>query len=185
VAVGTGVIFCGWWHHDLWRQEVMLEGKLASVQAEFEPIFWVHTDPAKILRFAEESVCGRLEFESELKEAQESISSPAISKQVGVMLRAEYAGKIQSRIDGKTLVYSRHEDIHSGNKSVITREEALSLVGIESFRVQDCTDDMSGPVAEIFTIDATREQVAGPEFIDVEPFIARRVTTSFDVREIQ
>lgn len=158
----------------------MLEGKLASVQAEFEPIFWVHTDPAKILRFAEESVCGRLEFEFELKEAQESISSPAILKQIGVMLRADYVGKIQSLIDGKTLVYSKHE-----SNAVITREEALSLVGKESFRVQDCTDDMSGPVAEIFTIDATREQVSGPEFIDVEPFIARRVTTSFDVREIQ
>ena len=157
----------------------MLDGKLASVQAEFEPIFWVHIDPEKILRFAEESVCGRLEFEHELNEVQESISSSTILKQVGVMLQAEYVDKIQSLIDGKTLVYSKSE-----SDAVITREEALSLVGKESFRVQDCTDDISGPVAEIFTIDETIEQIFGPEFIDVQPFVAKRVT-SFSVREIQ
>ena len=153
---------------------IALENKLASVQAGFEQCFWVHSDPEIILSFAEQSVCGRLEFEYEVKQI------PLLAQFVIPKLEEEYRKKAKGMTQGKNLVYSKYDKDHTR----ITRDEALSLVGKEAFRVQNCTNDVCGQVADVFTIAETIEQTTGPSEVNIEPFVAKRVTVSFDLREI-
>ena len=161
----------------------MLDDHLASVQASFEPVFWVHEDAETILRFAEKSICGRLEYEYEVRNLGESLSSQAAQaamQKVAAILKKEYEDSIEANIASKTLVYS----LYSDKQNEITREQALTFVGKESFRVQDRTNNAYGQVADVFTIKETREQVTGPEFISIAPFVGRRITASFELRKI-
>lgn len=161
----------------------MLNDNLASVQASFEPVFWVHTDPEIILKFAEKSICGRLDYEYELKNLGESLSSQAAQaamQKVADILKKEYEDSIESKIANKTIVYSLYND----KQDKITRDQALALVGKESFRVQDCTNNVRGQVADVFTIEETRKQVTGPEYVNIAPFVGRRITASFELRKI-
>lgn len=152
----------------------MIEGKLASVQAGFEQCFWVHFDPEVILTFAEQSVCGRLDFEYEIRKI------PDIARNIVPKLEEEYKEKAKGMVQGKTLIYSKHDKNHTQ----ITRDEAISLVGKESFRVQDRTNNYRGQVADVFTIAETIEQTTGPAEEIIEPFVAKRVTASFKLKEI-
>lgn len=171
---------------------LFIKGFLASVQAEFEPIFWVHTDPETILKFAEKSICGRLTKEYNV-ENLDDITNPDLRAKFANILEEEYEERIDDKISKTNIIYkilpekdefpdvprTQFDRIH------LTRDEALSHIGKRTVSVQDYTNNCSGRIADIFTMQETKEQVCGPEFIDVAPFVARRVTASFALKEIK
>jgi len=159
----------------------ILEKSLASVQAEFEPIFWCHTDAETILKFAEESACGRLNFEYEIENIREFISNQAALAAVVAIMRIDFENNVEQAIS-ESLEY-RIPD-HRQINVKITRDEALSYVGNTQIQIQNMTNG-AGTIVDVFTMRQTLDQISGPEYLDVKPFVARRVTTSFDVREIQ
>lgn len=117
-----------------------LEGKTAVVQVGFGMTLWVHDDPQVMLSFAERKV-----------------------KDTHVML--------DSFIRYTTEVPIENCDIYLG-RYVLSREQALSLIGkhdlvVQQFRPLDNGQECSGEIANIFTIESTKNQLSGSPITDL------------------
>lgn len=77
------------------NQELLKDNdNIAAVQASFESKFWVHSDPETIVKFAEKSVCGRLNLEYEIRGIENAISSKSLIQKVTTILEKEYEDSI-------------------------------------------------------------------------------------------
>lgn len=143
-----------------------LQGKIASIQYEFEPIFWVHSDPEVVLSFAEKKIKN--------KEASNLESYFCYSSRTPVPESIEVIKKPPLR-----------------NNVLKNREDVLSLIGTHDLFVQqhfilEDGSESRGRIADIFTIESTARQLGlSPETDLGNGMIARSVVSSFKVKEIK
>ena len=109
-----------------------LDGKIATIQVDFEPIFWTHDDPEVILSFAEKKV-----------------DSLEPSSFIRYSSRTPIEGCQQS-VFGRFVLDSRKVALELiGTHDLIVQQHRLLENGKESI----------GAIADIFTIESTKKQL--------------------------
>lgn len=136
-----------------------LDGKIATIQVDFEPIFWTHNDPEVILTFAEKKV-----------------SSLEPSSFIRYSSRARIEGCQQS-VFGRYVLDSRKDALKLvGTYDLIVQQYSLLENGKESF----------GNIADIFTIESTKKQLGIPSSSEIGGgMTAINPVSRFKVKEIK
>lgn len=184
---------------------------LAAVNC-FEPIYWFGSDSEKVLRFAEESICGRVDREHAIKECYENYYySDQLKAKLADLIKDDYKSIIVENIRQTQFYYEAQTEVvldkyakknmdlkaakaKSAKDNIcridikrqeLTREEALGLIGIRHIFLQDRTDGVWGRTAHIFTIEKAEEDLGGPSEFNVGPHVLINPVAGFERRVIE
>lgn len=117
------------WYHS-YMQNHLLEKSVASVQHEFEPIFWVHSDPLVILEYAEKKILSHKLYDqfgyedSSVRVLSYEITSKKKHKAITREKALTYVGKRHIRIQERT------NDVFGSVSDVFTIQETQNQLGL-------------------------------------------------------